>query len=40
MYYRYNADELLYEVCDNRDRVVCMTCTEKEAKAIIIERSK
>ena len=40
MFYTYNADELLYEVCDNRGGVICMTGTEEEAKAIINERSK
>lgn len=35
MYYRFNADELMFEICDNRGRVLYMIGTEEEAKRII-----
>lgn len=40
MNYRFNADELMYEVCDNRGRVICMTGTEQEAQEVIKQRCK
>ena len=35
MYYRYDADDLMYEVLDNGDNLICKTNTEEEAKKII-----
>lgn len=35
MNYRFNADELMYEVIDKNGRVICMTGTEEEAKKVI-----
>lgn len=35
-FYRFNADELMFEVC-TKGGVVCMTGSEDEAKKIIKE---
>lgn len=40
MFYRFNADELMYEVLDNAGGVICMTGTEQEAKEVIKQRCK
>lgn len=38
MFYRFNADELMYEVLDSTGRVICMTGTEQEAQEVIKQR--
>lgn len=38
MYYRFNADNLTYEVCDSKGRVLYEVLTENEAKTIITNR--
>lgn len=35
MYYRYDADDLMYEVIGDKGEIVCKTNTEKEAQKII-----
>ena len=35
MFYRFNADEMMFEVVDDKGRVLCMTGTEEEAKNFI-----
>lgn len=40
MFYRFNADELMYEVLDSTGSVVCMTGTEQEAQEVIKQRCK
>lgn len=40
MNYRFNADELMFEVLDSTGSVVCMTGTEQEAKEVIKQRCK
>lgn len=36
-FYRFNADELLYEICNNRGEVLYMVGTEEGAETIIDE---
>ena len=40
MFYRFNADELMYEVLDSTGSVICMTGTEEEAREVIKQRRK
>ena len=35
MYYRYDADDLMYEVVNDKGQIICKTNTEEEAKNVI-----
>ena len=37
MYYRYDADDLMYEILNDIDEIVCKAYSEDEAKRIIKE---
>jgi len=37
---RFNADDYMWEVVEGRDRVICKTNTEKEAKELIMKGIK
>lgn len=37
MYYRYDADDLMFEILNDKDELICKAYSEEEAKRIIKE---
>jgi hypothetical protein len=38
MYYRYDADDLMYEIVNDKEQVLCKVNTEEEAIKVLKER--